>query len=406
MLIAHLYGARAGDTVRVHAAAGASIVARVTAVENRRVVLAPAGDVDGVAAGDRVEADPSVAQAILGCVLLGRAIGGDGAVLDGGVPPWGRRHELMPAIVAPGERRPVRRPFWTGVRAIDGMLTFGRGARVGVFGQAGAGKSQLLATIAAGSRADATVVALIGERGREAEHRLRGMDARTTLVCATSDRSAAERLRAAEFAFAQADALRSRGLHVLLIVDSLARIAAAARDLAIADGEPLGRGGLPPSVVARQAQLLERAGAVGTGSVTLLATVLAEGPLEHDPIAGAALAALDGHIVLSARLAQQGWFPAIDIGASASRTFGDVASSVHRRAAARVRAALAALEASREARSLGLDPAAGDPFLARAVAGEARIGAFLQQDAVPAPPAETLMRLIGLADTLDNGPVR
>ena len=340
---------------------------------------------------------------VLGTALLGRAIGAGGVPLDDGPPPSGRRGAVVAAVPAPRERVAVSAPFSTGIRALDGPLAFGRGGRIGIFGAPGAGKSTLLEQLVAGSRADATVVALIGERGREAERWLRQIGSRTSIICATSDRPAAERLAAADLAFAQAAALRSRGLHVLLVVDSLARVAAAARDVAIAAGEPVGRAGFPPSVVARQARLLECAGALTAGSITLVATVLSEGPLEHDPVAEAARAALDGHVVLSPRLAAAGWFPAIDLPASASRTLADVASPVHRRAAGRLRAAVAALENARDARSLGLDPAAGDPLLARAINAEGRIAAFLRQAEGGADPAETLMDLTRIADSLDDG---
>jgi type III secretion protein N (ATPase) len=342
-------------------------------------------------------------RAVLGTALLGRSVGAGGAVLDGGPAPVGRRRSCSPRVPAPRERIAVTEPFWSGIRALDGPLAFGRGARIGIFGAPGAGKSTLLEELVAGSRADATVVALIGERGREAERWLRRTGPRTSIVCATSDRPAAERLSAAGLAFAQAAALRARGLHVLLVVDSLARVAAAARDHAVAQGEPLGRGGFPPSVVAHQARLLETAGAVAAGSITLVATVLSEGPLEHDPVAEAARAALDGHVVLSGRLAAAGWFPAIDLPASASRTLGDVAAPSHRRAAARLRAAVAALDDSRDARSLGLDPGAGDAVLARALAAEGRIAAFLRQAQGGADPAETLMEMTEIADSLDDG---
>ncbi|MEA2720097.1 MAG: synthase in type secretion protein, partial [Candidatus Eremiobacteraeota bacterium] len=261
-----------------------------------------------------------------------------------------------------------------------------------------AGKSTLLDAVLRGARADAVVVALVGERGREAERRLAQLDDRTTIVCATSDRAPAERVRAAEVAFAQADALRARGLDVLLVVDSLARIAAAARELALAAGEPAGRGGYPPSVFGLLARLLERAGAVGRGSVTLIATVLSDGPDEHDPVSEAARAALDGHLVLSDRLARAGRFPAIDVARSASRTLSDVAAPEHVAAARVVRAAVAALDESRDARSLGIDCI--DPFLARCVADEAALERFLRQGAEPSSSRETLTALLRLADTL------
>jgi FliI/YscN family ATPase len=343
------------------------------------------------------------AGAVLGTALLGRAVGAGGSVLDGGPRLRGPRRPCTAEVPAPAERVPVTEPFWTAIPALDGPLAFGRGARIGIFGAPGAGKSTLLEQLVAGSSADATVVALIGERGREAERWLRRTGPRTTLVCATSDRPAAERMAAAELAFAQAAALRSRGLHVLLVLDSLARVAAAARDLAIGLGEPVGRAGFPPSVVARQARLLECAGATATGSVTLVASVLSEGPIEHDPIADAARAALDGHVVLSGRLAAAGWFPAIDLPASASRTLTDVVSPAHRRAAGRLRAAVAALDEARDARSLGLDPAAGDPFLARAIAAEGRIAQFLRRPGDGAGAAEILMQMTAIADSLDDG---
>lgn len=340
------------------------------------------------------------AHAAVGTGLLGRAIAGDGTLLAGAPPGALRRRALDAPAPAPSERRPVTEPLWTGVRAIDGPLTIGRGARIGIFGPPGAGKSTLVESIVAGTSADATVVALVGERGREAERWLRAVDERTTVVCATADRSAAERVRAAELAMTQAEALRERGLDVLLVLDSVARFAAAARDLAIAAGEPLGRGGIPPSVVGRQARLLERAGPTSCGSITVIATVLLEGPLEHDPIADAARAALDGHLVLAPRLAAAGWFPAIDLPASASRTAGDVTTPAHGRDAAALRAAAAALDASRDARGFGLAPERGDPALARAVAAEAAIASFLRQAGAASPPAETCARLAALAALL------
>ncbi len=340
---------------------------------------------------------------MLGTALFGRAIGAGGAVLDRGPALSGPRRPCLAGAPAPAERVALAEPFWTGIRALDGPLTFGRGARIGIFGSPGAGKSTLIEAIVAGSCADATVVALVGERGREAERWLRQIGPRTTIICATSDRPAGERLDAADLAFAQADALRARGLHVLLVLDSLARVAAAARDLAVARGEPLGRGGFPPSVVARQAGLLECAGSTAAGSITLVATVLSEGALELDPVAEAARAALDGHVVLSGRLAATGWFHAIDLPASVSRTLADVATPAHRAAANRLRAAVVALDAARDARSLGLDPGAGDPVLARAIAAEGRIAAFLRQPGSAADPAESLMQMSEIADSLDDG---
>jgi FliI/YscN family ATPase len=389
--------ARVGDGVRV-CARDVMVNARVAALHGTRTLLAPFGAADGIALGDRVACDPDVLRLPLGTPLLGRAIDACGAPLDGRPAPRGPRLAIDAPPHGVGERRPCRGVFWTGVRAIDGPLALGRGARIGVFGVPGAGKSALLDAIVRGADADAVVVALIGERGREAERRLAGLGPRTTIVCATSDRAPAERVRAAEVAFAQADALRARGLDVLLVVDSLARVCAAAREMMLGLGEPAGRGGFPPGVFALLARLLERAGAVGDGSVTLVATVLSDGPDEHDPVSEAARAALDGHVVLGDRLARAGHFPAIDVGRSASRTLAEVVSPEHLAAARVLRAAVAALDESRDARSLGLR--SDDPFLARCVVHESAVERFLRQGPAPCPPHQTLTELLRLADIL------
>jgi FliI/YscN family ATPase len=389
--------ARVGDGVRV-CARDVAVNARVAALHGMRALLAPLGAVDGVAAGDRVESDPSVLRLPLGTPLLGRAVDASGAPLDGRPAPRGRCVPVEAPPHAVADRRPCDAVCWTGVRAIDGPLAIGRGARIGIFGAPGAGKSALLDAIVRGTDADACVVALVGERGREAERRLAQLGSRTTVVCATSDRAPAERVRAAEVAFAQAGALRARGLDVLLVVDSLARICAAAREVMLGLGEPVGRGGYPPGVFALLARLVERAGAVRSGSVTLVATVLSDGPDEHDPVSEAARAILDGHLVLSDRMARAGRFPAIDLTRSASRTLADVVSPAHLAAARMLRAAVAALDESRDARALGLSSA--DPFLARCVAQESAVERFLRQGAAPSPPHQTLTELLRLADTL------
>jgi len=398
MLEAELPFARAGDLVAVHGGGGVT-TARVVALSGTRCTLAPWGTLEGIGRGDSVALEPASCGRV-GTALLGRAVDAHGAALDGGPPIRAQRCVREFPMVGIGERRPCTELFPTGIRAIDGPLGFGRGARIGVFGGPGTGKSTLLEAIARGSDADAAVVALIGERGREAERRIERRDARTTIVCATSDRAPAERVRAAEFAFAQAAALRERGLDVLLIVDSLARIAGAAREIALAAGEAPGRGGYPPSVFAGLARLLEVAGPTVCGTITLVASVLSDGPDELDPVSEAARAALDGHLVLSERLARSGRFPAIDLLTSTSRTLAECASAAHLEAARIVRAAVAALEESRDARGLGIDAAAGDPFLARCIAHEAALDALLAQDDAPSPFSRTFAALVEVANLL------
>jgi flagellar biosynthesis/type III secretory pathway ATPase len=248
-----------------------------------------------------------------------------------------------------------------------------------------------------GARADAVVVGLVGERGREAEEWMRLCTPHTSIVCATSDRSAAERVHAARVAVAQADVLRSHGLHVLLILDSLARFAAALREVALASGESVGRAGYPPSVFADLARLVEVPGAADRGSITLLATVLSDGD-ERDPVSEAARSLLDGHIALSPRLAQAGRFPAIDLPASTSRTMSGVVDDAHLEDAVEVRRAVAALALSEDARSLGITPA--DPVALRAVPLEALIEALLRQGKLPVEPERSLSSLAALADRL------
>ncbi|MBV8748139.1 MAG: EscN/YscN/HrcN family type III secretion system ATPase [Candidatus Eremiobacteraeota bacterium] len=395
--------ARVGYGVRI-SGDGCAVAGRITSVRDARAFVAPFGALDGIAIGARVATDPRALAIPLGTPLLGRAIDGAGLPLDGAPAPRGRLVSAVAVPPAVGERLPCCVPLWTGVRALDGPLTFGRGARIGVFGSPGAGKSTLLDAVVHGAQVDAVVVALVGERGREAERWIAALNARATIVCATADRTPGERVRAAEVAFAQAAALRARGLDVLLVVDSLARVCGAAREIALAAGEPVGRGGYPASVFALLGRLVEGAGALRSGSVTLVATVLSGGPDEHDPVAEAARAALDGHVVLSQRLARAGHFPAIDLVRSASRTLADVVSPEHRHAAGVMRAAIAALDESREARALGLVPT--DAFLVRCLAQERGLERFLRQGPRPSSAHETLTELLRLADTLDDGRLR
>ena len=335
---------------------------------------------------------------VSGLALIGRAVDGFGNALDGLPPPSARTRPLPHDAPAPRERRPLREPLWTGIRAIDGLLTFVRGMRVGIFGQPGSGKSSLLAAIAAGIDADAVVVALVGERGSEARRHVTSCDARTTVVCAPSDRNAEERLMAGDFALAHAAVLRAKGLDVAVIFDSLARYVEAAREAALLRGEPPGRAGYPASVWPRLARLCECAGATARGSITLVATVLSDAADASDPLAEAARAILDGHVVLSRRRAERGIFPAIEVPASLSRPMREAVGHAHLAAARRVTAALGRLEDSREARELGLLVA--EPVLSRAVAAEEALEAFLRQGAEPEPPASTLSRLAQIADTV------
>jgi ATP synthase in type III secretion protein N len=337
----------------------------------------------------------------LGACAFGRAIDAHGAPLDMGPPLQGRMVPLDVRAPAPGDRVPIAVPLWTGVRVLDGLLTIGRGARVGIFGAPGAGKTTLIESVVGSAAGDAIVVALVGERGREAQRWIERLDDRTTVVCATSDRPAPERAAAARVAVAQAAALRDRGLHVLLVFDSLARFGAASREIAVAGGESTGRGGYPPSVFAEMARLVEVGGALEHGSITLVATVISDGD-DRDPVSDAARSLLDGHIALSRRLAEAGRFPAVDVPASSSRTMEAVAKADHVRAAHRIRRALAMLARIDDARALGIEPS--DRLAQAAIAVQPRLDAFLYHDRGSCESDATLFELAQISELLgDDG---
>lgn len=334
----------------------------------------------------------------LGTCAFGRAVDAAGDPLDGGPPLRGRRVCLELRSPRPNERAAIAAPLWTGIRVIDGLLTIGRGARVGIFGAPGAGKTTLLEAVVDGCAADAVVVALAGERGREAAHWIARRNERTTVVCATSDRPAHERLASAQVAIAHAGALRERGLHVLLVLDSLARVAAAAREIAVASGESTGRGGYPPSVFAELARLVEVAGAVPDGSITLIATVLSDGD-DRDPVSEAARSLLDGHVALSLALAQAGRFPAVDVLSSTSRTMDMVASEAHLRCARTLRHVLSLLDRIKDARSLGIEPT--ESSARTAIAIESQVEEFLRQRRRRCDYGATLSQLARLAEIVE-----
>ena len=396
---AHLPGAAIGEGVAIHA--GQRVIRGIVrGVAHDVATIAPSGAIDGVVAGDVTTTLPAALTLPLGMSALGRAFDSCGAPLDGGGAIVGIERNIQPDPPSAAQRLAIASPLWTGVRAIDALLTIGRGARVGLFGAPGAGKSTLLSMLARGMSADALVIGLIGERGREAAQWIEGRAANATVICAPSDRSPAERIAAAKAAAAQAAELRTRGLDVLLILDSLARFGSALREVAVACGEPVGRGGFPASVFAEIARLVESAGKTRSGSVTLVATVLSDGMDERDPLSDAARSLLDGHIVLSSALAHAGRYPAIDVLASASRTMNAVATPQHARNAQTVRRALAALRETEDARALGMPVA--DPAALRASAAQPELERFLAQGELLNKHSQTLEHLAALADTLDG----
>jgi flagellum-specific ATP synthase len=283
------------------------------------------------------------------------------------------------------EREPIREPLQTGVRVIDGLLTIGRGQRVGIFGGSGVGKSMLIGMMTRNTAADLTVVALVGERGREVREFVEGSlgeqgRKRSVVVVSTSDQSPLLRMRAALAATAVAEFHAARGKHVLLVLDSLTRYAMAAREVGLAAGEPPASKGYTPSVFTRLARLIERAGNFANGSITAFYTVLMEGDDQQDPVVDAVRSFLDGHIVLSREMASSGHYPAVDVLDSLSRLMPSVTTREHRDRAALARGLLAEYARSEDLLKVGAYKPGADPALDRAVAARGALLRFCTQE--------------------------
>lgn len=419
MIEARLGGARVGelcrlgragppagpaDTLAGPAGAGAGL-AEVVGVNGRTAMLAPIGEVTGLAAGAEVEPAGHGLSVPVGRALLGRVLDGLGRPLDRPDSPIEAeaRAPLDRRAPAPLDRPLVQRPLHLGTRVLDGLLTCAEGQRVGIFGQAGAGKSTLMARIVRGAEADVFVVALVGERGREVREFIdrslgpEGM-ARAVVVAATSDRPAMERVKAAQTATTIAEWFRDQGLRVVLFVDSVTRLARAWREVGLAAGEPPTRRGYPPSVFAAIPRLLERAGGSARGSITAFYTVLVEGETAADPVAEEVKSVLDGHVVLSPKLAEAEHHPAVDVLASRSRVMEAVVDDAHRAAAARVRRLMARYAEVELLVRVGEYQRGADALADEAVDKIEDIRAFLRQPGLAMTPwDETLTRLRGLA---------
>jgi flagellum-specific ATP synthase len=359
--------------------------AEVIGFRGRHVLAMPLKATQGIRYGDAVRAMGVTPGIAVGTEMEGRIVDALGAPLDGLPAP--RVAEMWPldgTVPHPMEREAIREPLQTGLRVLDGMLTVGRGQRLGIFGGSGVGKSTLIGMMARNTAADLTVVGLVGERGREVREFVEdslGEEGRrrSVVLVSTSDQSPLLRMRAAMAATAVAEFYAARGNHVLLVLDSLTRFAMAAREIGLAAGEPPASKGYTPSVFARLAKLVERAGNFRKGSITAFYTVLMEGDDQQDPVVDAVRSLLDGHVVLSRSMAAGGWYPPVNVLDSLSRLMPAVTMPEHRAQAATVRRLLAAHARSEDLIRIGAYKAGTDEDLDRAIRAMPLLRKFLEQ---------------------------
>jgi flagellum-specific ATP synthase len=389
-----------GTACEIRASDGALVLAEVVGFFGQTARLMPLGDIHGIGEGCPVVPRASADRIPVGDALLGRVVDAALHPMDGGPVPFlrhrARLHAVPPSAM---ERRRVTRPQALGIRSIDAFLTVGEGQRLCILSGPGVGKSVLLGMLARSADADVVVVGLVGERGREVrdfiERDLGEGLSRAVVIVATSDESPLKRVRAAMAATTVAEHFRSQGKRVLLLVDSLSRVAQAQREIGLAAGEPPTTKGYPPSAFAMLPRLVERAGNdAGEGSITAFYTVLAEQDDQTDPIVDAAKATLDGHLVLSRKLAEAGHFPAVDVLASVSRVMTDVVGPEHRELARQGRELLAAYRESADLVEVGAYQPGSNPRVDRALRCMGGLEALLRQEPTErSAMPETLARL-------------
>jgi flagellum-specific ATP synthase len=392
-----------GEGCGIITADGNTFAGEIVGFRGRTVLSMPLERPDGIRFGDKIVTRGTRPSISVGPALLGRVIDGTGKPLDG-KSAYRARHSwpVFSEAPLPLARTPIRDPIGCGIRAIDGFITCGRGQRVGIFGGSGVGKSTLLGMMARGTSAELTVLALVGERGREVRDFIEdalgeeGLE-RSVLVVSTSDQSPLLRIRAALAATSIAEYFCGLGKHVLLVVDSLTRFAMAQREIGLATGEPPTAKGYTPSVFSLLARFIERAGHFGAGSITGFYTVLMEGDDQQDPLVDSVRALLDGHIVLDRKLAIQGHYPPISVLDSLSRLMPAVTSPEHLGKARRIRQLLAAYSAAEDLIRIGAYQKGTDRVLDQALLLLPAANALLQQDRKErAPLAANIQSLLAL----------
>lgn len=374
-----------GARCRIRSSTGTESAAEVVGFSDRGTLLMPLGDTVGLARGDRVSLDSTTWQVAVGPTMLGRVVDAFARPIDGKGPLATVDHQpIAREPLAAMRRQRVTQPIATGIRAIDSLLTVGLGQRLGIFAGPGLGKSTLLGMVARYTSADIVVVGLVGERGREVKDFLEkdlgpaGL-ARSVIVVSTSDAPPLMRLRAGLTATAVAEYFRDQGLNVLLLMDSLTRLATAQRQIGLAAGEPPATKGFPPSVFSMLPVLLERAGRTEAGSITAFYTVLAEGDDTTEPVSDAVRAILDGHVMLSRKIAQRGHYPAIDVCDSISRLAVDLIDAEHLKAARKIVQLVAEFREIEDLVNIGAYVPGANPDQDVAVAMRDPIEQFLRQ---------------------------
>ncbi|MET0388431.1 MAG: FliI/YscN family ATPase [Polyangiales bacterium] len=376
--------ARVGELIEITRQKRPPLQAEIVGFDARGVTALPLGAADGIGPDDIVTARGAPLSIRVGRELLGRVLNGLGEPIDGGPTLEGESLPVVRHAPPALTRRRIDRVLPLGVRALDAFSTIGEGQRVGLFSAAGVGKSTLLGQVARSTAADVVVLCLIGERGRElgdflSDHLPESTRARSVVVCATSDAPAMVRMKCPFVATTIAEYFRDRGQRVLLLVDSVTRFARAGREVGLAAGEAPARRGYPPSAFAALPGLLERAGAAESGSITAIYSVLVEGDDLDEPVSDELRGLLDGHVVLSRKLAARGQHPAVDVGQSLSRLMPRLVSPQHLAAAELARTHLALYEEKRDLILLGAYRAGSDPRTDAAIARVPEIEAFLSQ---------------------------